>query len=64
MLSAHFDGKQSGFPIDLPSSCHPSPSLTTFVLRSREVRQILLDLDSYGSTDQLGIFPLFFEENS
>ena len=30
MLSAHFDGKQSRDPVDLPSTCHPSPSLTTF----------------------------------
>ena len=30
MLSAHFHGKQSRDPVDLPSTCHPSPSLTTF----------------------------------
>ena len=36
MLSAHFDGKQSRDPIDLPSTCHPSPSLTTFAFRSRD----------------------------
>ena len=29
MLLAHFDGKQSRNPLDLPSTCHPSPSLTT-----------------------------------
>ena len=28
MLSAHFDGKHSREPVDLPSTCHPSPSLT------------------------------------
>ena len=27
MLSAHFDGKQSRDPVDLPSTCHPFPSL-------------------------------------
>ena len=36
ILSVHFDGKQSGDPEDLPSTCHPSPSLTTFAFRSRE----------------------------
>ena len=51
MLSAHFDGKQSRDPADLPSTCHPSPSLTTFAFRSREVKRLLLDLDSYGGTD-------------
>ena len=33
MLSAHFDGKQYRDPVDLPSTCHPSPSLTTFAFR-------------------------------
>ena len=59
MLSAHFDGRQSWDPVDLPSTCHPSPSLTTFAFRSREVKQLLLDLDSYGGADPLGMFPLF-----
>ena len=60
MLSAHFDGKQSRDPVDLPSTCHPSPSLTTFAFRSREVKRLLLGLDSYGGIDPLGMFPLFF----
>ena len=58
--SAHFEGKQSRDPVDLPSTCRPSPSLTTFAFRSREVKRLLLDLDSYGGTDPLGMFPLFF----
>ena len=33
MLSAHFDGKQSRDPVDLPSTCHPFPSFTTFAFR-------------------------------
>ena len=64
MLSADFDGKQPRDPVDQPYTCHPSPSLTTFAFRSREVKRLLLDLDSYGSTDLLGMFPLFFEEDS
>ena len=58
-LSANFDGKQSRDPVDLPSTCHPSPSLTTLAFRSREVKRLLLDLDSYGGTDPLDMFPLF-----
>ena len=50
ILSAHFDGKQSRDPVDLPYTCHPSPSLTTFAFRSREVKRLLLDLDSYICT--------------
>ena len=61
MLSAHFDGKQSRDPVDLPSTCHPSPSLTTFAFRSWEVKRLLLDLDSYGGTETLGMFPLFLK---
>ena len=45
--------------VDLPLTCHPSPSLTTFAFRSREVGRLLLDLDPYGGTDPLGAFPLF-----
>ena len=60
MLSANFDGKKSRDPVDLPSTCHPSPSLTTFAFRSLVVKRILLDLDSYGGTELLGMFPLFF----
>ena len=64
MLSANFYGKQSRDPVDLPSTCHPSPGLTIFVFRSREVKRLLLDLDSYGGTDQLGMFPLFFKRTA
>ena len=50
ILSAHFDGKQSRDPVDLPSTFYPSPGLTTFAFRSREVKWLLLDLDPYGGT--------------
>ena len=59
LLSDHFDSKQSGEAVDLPLTCHPSPSFTTFAFRSSEVRRLLLELDPYGGTDQLGMFPLF-----
>ena len=60
LLSDHFDSKQSMEAVDLPLTCHRSPSLTSFVFRSREVRSLLLDLDPYGGTDKLGMFPVFF----
>ena len=59
MLPVHFDGKQSRDQADLPSTYHPSPSLTPFAFRSQKVKRLLLDLDSYGGTDTLGQFPLF-----
>ena len=54
-----FDGNKSRDLVDLPSTCHPSPSLTTFAFRSREVKRLLLELDCYGGSDPLGVFPLF-----
>ena len=64
LLSDHFDSKQSREAVDLPLTCHPSPSLTTFALRSREVRRLLLDLNPYGGTDPLGMFPLFLNRTA
>ena len=61
LLSDHFDSKQSREAVDLPLTCHPSPSLTTFAFRSSELRHLLLDLDSYGGTDAFGVFPLFLK---
>ena len=61
LLSDHIDSKQSREAADLPLTFHPSPSHTTFAFRSSEVRRLLLDLDPYGGTDPLGIFPLFLK---
>ena len=33
LLLDHFDGKKSTESVDLPLTCHPSPSLTSFVFR-------------------------------
>ena len=59
LLSDHFDSKQSREAVDLPLTCHPSPSLTTFVFMSNVVKRLLLDLDHYGGTDPFGMFPFF-----
>ena len=62
LLSDHFGSRESREAVDLPLTCHPSPSLIIFAaFRSREVRRLLLDLDPYGSTDPLGMFPLFLK---
>ena len=53
LLSDHFDSKQPREAVDLPLTCHQSPSLTTFAFRSSEVRRLLSDLDPYGGTDPL-----------
>ena len=64
LLSDHFDSKQSREAVDLPLTCYPSPSLTTFTFRSREVMRLLLDLDPYGGTDQLGMLSLFLKRTA
>ena len=52
LLSDHSDSKQSRKAVDLPLTCHPSPSLTTFAFRLRDVRRFLLGLDPYGRSTQ------------
>ena len=64
LLSYHFDSKQSREAVDLLLTCHQSPSLTTFVFRSSEVRRLLLYLDPYGGTDPLGMYPFFLKRTA
>ena len=64
LLSDHFDSTQSREAVDLPLTCHPSPSLTTIAFRSSEARRLLLDLDLYGGTDPLGMFPVFLKRTA
>ena len=64
LLSDHCNSKQSREAVDLPLTCHPSPSLTTSAFRLRDFRRLLLDLDRYGGTDPLGIFPLFLKRTA
>ena len=64
LLSNHFGSKQSREAVDLPLTCDPSPSLTTFVFRSSVMRQLLLDLDPYGGSDALGMFPRFLKRTA
>ena len=64
LLSDPSDIKQSRESVDLPLTCHPSSRLTTFSCRSSEVRRVLLDLDPYGGTDPLGMFPDFFKRTA
>ena len=64
LLSDHFDSKQSKEAVDLPLTCQPSDSFTTFAFRSSEVRCLLLDLDPYGGTDPLGMLPHFLQRTA
>ena len=42
LLSDNFDSNQSRKTVDLPITCHPSPSLTIFAFWSSEVRRLLI----------------------
>ena len=44
LVCDHFDSQQSREAVDLPLTCHPSPSLTTFAFRSSEVRSVCVQL--------------------
>ena len=59
LLSDQFDGKQSREAVDLPLTCHPSPSFTTLAFRSCEVRHLLLDFNPYDGIDPFGYFSSF-----
>ena len=50
LLSDHFDSKQSIESVDLPLTCHLSPSLITCAFRSTEVSRLLLDLNPMNVT--------------
>ena len=64
MLSDYVDSKQSRETVDLPITCHLSPSVTSFTFRSREVRRVLLDLGPYDGTDQFCMFPHFLKRTA
>ena len=61
LLSDQFDSKQSRESVDQPLTYHPSPSLTIFAFRSKEVRHLMLYLDPYGGTDPLSMFSLILK---
>ena len=50
--------------VDLPLTCHQSPSLFTFAFRSSEVRRLLLDFDPYGGTDPFVMFSPFLNRTA
>ena len=49
LLSYHFYSKLSREAVDLPLTCNPSLSLTTFAFRSREVSRRLGPIGYFGS---------------
>ena len=64
LLSDQFDSKQAREAVEVPLTCLPSPSRTTFDFRSKDGRRLLLDLDPYGGTDPLGMFRIFLRRTA
>ena len=64
LLSDQFESKQSSEYVHLLVTCHPPPSLITFAIRSSEVKRLLLNLDPYGGSDPLGMFPPFLKRTA
>lgn len=62
VLMGAFESKQSDRVLDLPPTCYPLPTLRGVAFRSGRVKDLLSKLDSYGGSDSLGFFPLFFKE--
>lgn len=55
----YFDSKQPRDAVCLPPTLHHKPRLTSFAFRSKEMKKLLLDKDSYGGSDPLCMFSLF-----
>ena len=63
LLSDHFDSMQYSWEsVDLPITCHPSPSLITFAFSSDEVRCLLLDWTFVVSLTYWVFFLFFVRE--
>ena len=60
LLANKFDEKQSSEVLELPQTCYPEAKLTSIAFRSRELKELMLNLDPYGGAGPDGIFPLFF----
>ena len=61
LLGALFDSKQCREQFVTPLSCFPQPVCNSLAFRTSVLHCLLLDLDSYGGVDPLGVFPLFFK---
>ena len=61
LLGALFDNKQCCEQFVTHLSCFPRPVCNSLAFRTSVLRRLLLDFDSYGGVDPLGVFPLFFK---
>ena len=60
LLADMFDCKQSNEKLSMPDSCFPEAKLNSIAFRSREIKNLILDLDVYGGVDLMAFFPCFW----
>ena len=61
LLGALFDSKQCREQFVTHLSFFARPVCNSLAFRTSVLRRLLLNLDSYGGVDRLGVFPLFFK---
>ena len=62
LLGSQFDSKQCREQFGTPLSCFPQSRCNSLVFRTSVLLRLLLNLDTYGAVDPLGVFPLFLEK--
>ena len=61
LLGSQFDSKQCREQFVTPLSCVPQSLCTSLAFLTPVPLRLILDLDTYGGVDQLGVFPLFLK---
>ena len=61
LLGSRFHSKQCPEQFVTPLSCCPQCRCNSLAFRTPVLLRLLLDLDTYGGVDPLGVFPLFLK---
>ena len=62
LLGYQFDSKQYSEQFVSPLSSFPQYRCNSLVFRTSVLLRLILDLDSYGNVDPVGVFPLFVKK--
>ena len=62
LLGSQFDSKQCREQFVTPLSCFPQSRWNSLAFRTSVLLLLLLNLDTYGGVDRLGVFPLFLKK--
>ena len=64
LLGSNFDSKQRREQFISPLPCFPQSRCNSLALRTSVLQRLLLDLDTYGGVDPLGVFPPFLKKDA